>query len=328
MTRALLPILLLLAAFSLPHDVLAADTSSGKESIHVAVGLQAWLSRADAQWQISFTAVTPSGQALGRVESQLIYNKIDSPMAIITGGMGIGPDFSFDGLIGMGSIGNGTSTDIDRIISNSGSGTEFSKSTSDVHDDVALWEINLYYNNHRYGNKGLGPWGAVFGYTHYQDKLTMTNGIQIIPPFGPFSQLNSTYDFYWDAVKFGVLPQFDVTDRLSITGMLAFYPFVRYRGDAYWNLRTAAFNDPNPFRAESPNFVHKSTSGYGGEASLGLTYGITKQLELTAGYRYLYLYAKDGTDTTYFADGSVSTANLDWATITRQGATIEVVVKF
>lgn len=325
MKKTLLPILMLLAALSLPQGVLAADTSSGNESIHVSAGLQSWLSRADAQWQISFPAITTSNEVVGRIESQLTYNKIDSPLVIITGGMGIGPYFSFDGLFGAGSIGNGTSTDTDRFIPNAGNGTEFSKSTCDIHGDVTLWEINLYYNNQRYTGKGLGPWGAVFGFTHYQDKLTMTNGIQTIPPDGPFTGLNSTYDFYWDAIKLGVLPQFNVTDRFSISGMLAVYPYVNYRGDAYWNLRTSG---PDAFRAEPPNFIHKSTSGYGYEASLGLTYGITKQLELTAGYRYLYLYAKDGTDTTYFADGSVATANLDWVTVTRQGAYFEAVVKF
>jgi opacity protein-like surface antigen len=108
--------------------------------------------------------------------------------------------------------------------------------------------------------------------------------------------------------------------------MFAVYPFVWYRGEAYWNLRTT---DPvQPFRTESPNFIQKSTSGYGYQASLGLTYAIMEKIELTAGYRYLYLYAKDGTDTTYFADGSVGTSNLDWTTVTRQGVYAEVLYKF
>ncbi len=261
-------------------------------------------------------------------------------MIIVRGGIGIGPYFSFDGSFGKGSIGSGKGTDTDRFIANSGGGLEFSQSTSNLNGDVMMGEINLYYNNHRYSGKQTGPWGIVFGYTHYEDKLRMTNGFQTVsvtfdgttfPPAGqPFPSalpLNSTFDFYWDTIKVGVLPQFDLADRLSVSGLFAFYPYVSYRGEGYWNLRTAG-PPATAFRLQSPNFIQKSTSGYGVEASVGLTYTIIRQLELTAGYRYFYLYAKDGTDTTYFADGHTAESNLDWATITRQGAYIEAVVRF
>jgi len=340
MKKGLIPVLLLLAVFSTPRTLLAESPSSDSTAVHVSVGLQSWLSRADARWQISFPYVTtvnnsgiPAGTP-GKAESRLDFNKIDSTMIILTGGIGVGPYFSFDGSFGKGSIGSGHGTDTDRFIPDSGGGLEFSQSTNDIDGDVIMGEINFYYNNHQYTGKHLGPWGFVFGYTHYEDKLRLTNGVQtvsipfeglIFPPPGPFSMLNSTFDFYWDAIKIGVLPQFDITDKLSVKGLFALYPFVSYRGEGYWNLRTAG---PNAFRMQSPNYIQKSTSGYGLDALLGLTYAIGERLDLTAGYRYFYLYDKDGTDTTYFANGTTATSNLDWATITRQGAMIEVLFKF
>jgi hypothetical protein len=343
MKRTLLRILLLLVALAIPQDILAADTSSGNESIHVSVGMQSWLSRAEAKWQISFPYVTQMANpgispfTPGRIESRLEFKKIDSPMIIVTGGMGIGPYFSFEGLFGKGSIGNGNGTDSDIFFPNSGGGLMFSQSTSDIDGYVTFREINFYYNNHRFTGKHRGPMGVVFGFTQYEDKLRITNGVQTasvifdgtaFPPVGPFPSslvLNSTFNFFWEAIKVGILPQFDVTDRLSISGMFAVYPFVKYQGEGYWNLRTSG---PSAFRAESPNFIQKSTSGHGYEALLGLTYAIQEQVELTAGYRYFYLTADDGTDTTYFADGSSATTNLDWATVTRQGASLELLFKF
>jgi opacity protein-like surface antigen len=219
-----------------------------------------------------------------------------------------------------------------------GGGLEFSQSASDLDGSVNLGEINFYYNNHRFTGKSGSPWGAVFGYSHYQDELHMTHGVQIVsipfdgasfPPLGPFPPtqvLNSDFSFNWNAIKLGVLPQFEVTNRLSVTGMFSFYPYVNYRGEGYWNLR--AGSGQNNFRVESPNFIQKSTRGYGYEATLGVVYAISENVDLSAGYRYFSLYARDGIDTVYFANGSSADSTLDWATVTRHGAYAEVLFKF
>ena len=68
--------------------------------------------------------------------------------------------------------------------------------------------------------------------------------------------------------------------------------------------------------------------GFGYEASLGFAYHFTDTAEFTAGYRYLYLKAKDGTDKVFFADGTVGIANFDWVEVTRQGAYAGFLFKF
>ncbi len=56
-------------------------------------------------------------------------------------------------------------------------------------------------------------------------------------------------------------------------------------------------------------------------------YILTEHVELSAGYQYFYLYARDGMDTTYFADGTASVDRLDWGTVTRQGAYAQALFK-
>ncbi len=326
-------VLLCLLFLLLPLNVYAADPfSADQEEASAAFGLEGWLSRADAKWQISFPYVTSTGQ-LGQIQSRLDFKRIDSPMIIFSGGGKVSGDYSFDVLYGAGSISSGHGLDTDRFIPDSGGGYDFSRSTNDVRGDVKTWGVNFYYKNKRYGSAHAGPWGMVLGYLHYNDSLHMTNGIQTLPlnfdgltqPAGPFPGLDSTYNFSWDMLKAGVLYQPKLTENLSLSGALSFYPYVNYEGDGYWNLRTTG---TNAFRSQSPNFIQTSTAGYGYDASLGLTYAVGKNLELTAGYRYFYLYAQNGTDTTYFANGAVSQDRLDWVTVTRTGAYAGAVFKF
>jgi hypothetical protein len=314
------------------------------DEINAAIGLLGWFSQADAKWQISFpykTQYSNPGIAAGtsgKNESQLNFNKIDSPMIITTGGWEIAPRFSMDVAYGSGSIHGGEGADTDRFIANNGTELEFSQSKNDITGDVRLWGLNLYYNAVLMANKKNLPLRFVVGALHYEDSLHMKNAVQLVsipfeglsfPSVGPFPSslvLDQTYDFNWNMLKVGVLSQTEFAKGFSYSAAVSFYPYVEYRGEGYWNLR--AGNGPNDFRTQSPNFIQTSTSGYGYDASLGLIYEVSENFELSAGYRYFYLFAKDGTDTTYFANGSSFQDSLDWVTVTRQGAYAEMVVKF
>ena len=198
-----------------------------------------------------------------------------------------------------------------------------------------MWGGNIYYNNRlHHPDSRSGPWGLVVGFLHYEDNLTLRNGAQTntVPfeglnmPLGPFSGLNSTFNFEWNMLKMGVLRRAHFSKEFSYSGLLAAYPYVDYRGEGYWNLR--AGTNPSDFRMQSPNFIQESNKGYGYEASLELIYAISENTELSAGYRYFYLYAKNGTDWVYFADGSVAESTLDWVMVTRHGAYAELLFRF
>ncbi|HEY6010671.1 MAG TPA: hypothetical protein VIX18_04295, partial [Nitrospirota bacterium] len=280
------------------------DSSESSDELTAAIGMRGWFTQADAKWQISFPYITSGGQ-IGKIESELRFKNIDSPMFVMTGGGKIAPEFSFDVLLGMGSIAGGSCTDIDRFVSPGGS-LEFSRSRSDISGDVRMWGGNVYFNNAPHlPSTRFGGWGAVFGFLHYEDNLTLRNGVQtnsasfdgMYMPLGPFSGLNSTYDFSWNMLKIGVLNRTQADKNLSFLSQFAVYPYVDYHGEGYWNLR--AGTGPTDFRVQSPNFVHDSNKGYGLDASLEVIFTAAENVELSAGYRHFYLYAKDGTDRVY-----------------------------
>jgi hypothetical protein len=332
--KILLSLILIIVLVPLVALAGISDSHYSSNDLNAAVGVRTWFTQADAKWQISFPYITSGGQP-GRIESELKFENIDSPMIVMTGGGMIAPQFSFDVLLGFGSISGGRGTDIDRFISSTGGGLEFSRSQSDLSGDVRMWGGNVYFNNApRSAEIRSGGWGAVFGILHYEDNLTLRNGVQTnsvsfegmyMPP-GPFTGLNSTFDFSWNMLKVGVLNRAQATKKVSFLSQLAVYPYVDYRGEAYWNLR--AGTGASDFRVQSPNFIQESTKGHGYEGSLELIYAPAENVELSAGYRYFYLRAEDGTDRVYFADGSVAESTLDWVTVTRHGAYAEFTVRF
>jgi hypothetical protein len=321
MKNTLLAILLLLTALiAFPANATALSVhDDDEEKINAALGIQGWFSTASAKWKISIPYQT------GTLESELNFNNIDSPIILFFGGGKLSDAFSFDLVYGTGSIAGGQAIDTDRVIPGGGTGSVLSESTSDITGDVRMLGGNLYFNNGRFAYPKGGRWGVLVGFLHYEDNLTIRNGTQTVPPLGPFGGLDSTYDFSWNAVRVGITRQAALTKSFSYSGVLSLYPYAVYRGEGYWNLRTTG---PNAFRAQSPNFVQESSNGYGYDAALELVYALSEHVELSAGYRYFYLYARNGTDTTYFADGTAYVDRLDWVTVTRQGAYAQALFKF
>jgi opacity protein-like surface antigen len=280
-----------------------------------------------------------SAGTAGNVESELDIDEIDSPVVLMTVGAMMSPLISFDVAYGAGALAGGRGRDTDRFVPNGGTAFEFSESTNDLTGDVKLLSVTIYYNYGRYAGNRREGWGLLVGFFHYEDNLVMKNGFQTVSalfdastpvspkvPIGPLAGLNSTYDFTWDALKAGITREAFLTKQLRYEGVLSIYPLVRYRGKGFWNLR--AGNDPTDFRRESPSFTHEASSGYGYEAALGLAYDLSDKINLSAGYRYLHFYSSDGTDTTFFADGSTAASNLEWVSVTRQGAYAGMLVRF
>lgn len=339
--RAVSLLLALLACC--PGRTLCAATPGADAKTSAGVGMQTWFSSADAKWQISFPYATRSSNpgiaagTQGKMESELKFRRIDSPIMVVEAGGGLTPLFSFDVLYGYGAVAGGRGMDTDRFVYADGR-REYSVSQSDLAGEVRLAGLNLYYNNNRFDDPRQDAWGLVVGFLHYSDRLMMTQGEQTVsqafdgayyPPVGPFSSnavLNSTFDFSWDTLKVGASRQAALTRAIGYEALLSIYPYVSYHGEGYWNLR--AGTNPSNFRTQSPNFVQKAPFGYGYEALLGLTCDVGANIGLSAGYRYFFLRALNGTHTVYFADGSSSDTGLDWATVTREGAYVGALFRF
>lgn len=283
--------------------------------------IREWLSSGDAGWQISFPSITSFGD-VGKTESELRFKKINSPITIVRAAAGLGPEWTLDASFGYGSIDNGHGTDTDRDISYTYGVYVWSVSTQDISGDVRLFELNFTHRRQLQNNK-YAPSRFVIGFLHYEDRLKMTNGVQTTPPDGPFPGLHSTYDFYWNALKIGAGREWKYGERLFFSGSIALFPFIDYQGEGFWNLRACT-----DFRCSPPSFTHASRSGRGYEASIELKYQVGNTTQLTAGYRYLYLKAENGTDITYFNDGTVGVANLDFVEVTRQGVYLGLMLRF
>lgn len=290
--------------------------------------LQEWLTQADAGWQISFP-YTSSGAGSGTIESELNFKRIDSPITVLRGITEINPEWSMDLTYGVGRISEGRGTDTDRYIPSTGGEVVFSESRQDISGEVRMWDLNLFWKKESYQGRSA-PIAASIGFLHYEDRLRLRNGIQTIPSSGPFTGLDSTFYFNWNALKLGTALDTGPIGRFLFHGLLSLYPYVRYKGEGFWNLRAIydPVNNPDPFSADSPNFIQKDSSGYGGEAALGVSFRITGNAQLSAGYRYLYLAARGGTHKLYFADGTVTTSRLDWAETARHGAYAGFALKF
>lgn len=74
-----------------------------------------------------------------------------------------------------------------------------------------------------------------------------------------------------------------------------FFPFADYTGKGRWNLRTDF--------AQDPSFEHDAV-GMGGSIELQAQYRFASHWRTGMGWRGQWFEATDGTDTTFFSDGS------------------------
>lgn len=297
----------------------AGNRSEGMK-YYSSFGIEEWFTSGDAGWRISFpySDADSSGNGSGKIESELRFRHINSPLTIINASAALNSGWRLDASIGFGTISNGRGTDTDRDYPETGGVIVFSESIQDISGDISRYTIDISYRK-TYADDRMSPWGIMFGFLHYEDRLVITNGIQTIsvsgwwwnpysnPPLGPFPGLDSTYDFSWNTVKVGMSYHYISGNGINLSGALAAYPFVSYEGEGYWNLR-------------GMTFIHKATTGFGYEAVFGIEFPLTDTVELSAGYRYFHIKAENGTDTTYFSGVYGGVADLDFAEVTRQGA--------
>ncbi|RMH32059.1 MAG: hypothetical protein D6690_14500 [Nitrospirae bacterium] len=151
--------------------------------------------------------------------------------------------------------------------------------------------------------KSSRVWGYFMGGFFFdQQRFRITDGVQVVPDSGAFAGLNSDYRARWYGPSVGLrllgllrpLPF-----HLELQGR--YYPHTIYRGRGLWNLRTDF--------AQSPSFEHEAT-GHGGILQLHLRWPFHPQAGLQVGWTAVFLRADEGTDRTFFADGTQDTTGL------------------
>src|SRR3989304_1444606 len=148
----------------------------------------------------------------------------------------------------------------------------------------------------------------LIGYQKWREEITMTNGYQETGgTLGPFSGLNSKYEFIWKSIRIGLEGGLPAYKGFSFMGSAIFIPYTEYEGKGIWNLRT-------DFK-QNPSFTHDAKGGYGLQAEAAIAYYLYPAMDIKAGYRYWYIKS---------ADGSVGITQLNEAVSERQGFFLDI----
>lgn len=213
----------------------------------------------------------------------------------------------FNAYLAISNIVSGDNQDSDYLSNNRQD--EFSRSNNSANSGYNT-DVDLSYG-HAFPfriNTHLFTISPQIGYGYHAQNLTMTNGKQTISvppnqttPLGPFSGLNSSYDATWNSIWLGF--DFDtlLVGHLSI--MAAYqYHIATYDAKANWNLRSD-FQHP-------VSFEHTG-NGSGWVAKLGLSYQLYTNWAITLTDIYQKWQITNGTDTTFFSDGSIGATKLN-----------------
>jgi hypothetical protein len=296
--------------------------SWGRPSPVLDVGLGAYLSRGQGSWQISF----PTTRGTGR--SVLDFKELDSiiPYAALV----LSHPRSLIGLTvlygsGSGAGGGGRDTDFFP------GGSTFDAVT-DVSSETTFWSADLH-TTFSSASGTLWYLKPFAGWQQYREKVTLTNGrwttLRGIPTDQPIFGLDTRYEFNWDALRLGLSGGIDFLktpqpwiQQWGIKAAFALFPYIRYYGEGRWNLREDLRKDPS--------FAHQAeTTGWGGgEGLLGIIYRPGVHLELEGGVRYYFFQVKNGTDITYFSNGTTTVSGLDEAQSERVGFYLQITGRF
>jgi hypothetical protein len=211
--------------------------------------------------------------------------------------------------------------------------TDMSTSQSTLSGRTTFVSANMYGRILQYDNHDAGIThqylDVLLGYSWYDDRFRMKNLVQLTstgdiistPPPGYYPGLDSTFHFHWEGFKIGMREDTGMSEHLRATGLFAFSPFMSYRGDGYWNLRS-------DFRPAPPSFT-QSASGALFEGKFSMIYDPFRYFSVEAGYMIVYFRTNPGGQmTAYLSDGTSVTQDLDSAWSERKGFLLNLALKF
>ena len=187
---------------------------------------------------------------------------------------------------------------------------EFSRSDNRA-DSGSAWDLSLGAG-YRLGNVEEGLGGAEFipmaGYSYHRQNLKITDGVQSIPPTGPFSGLDSSYSARWRGPWVGF--EANVYGKTSsFLASLEYHFMTDYYAEADWNLRTD-FQHPRSFE--------HTADGSGVVFWFDSQFHLSPPLSIDVLIEGQSWKADAGVDRTFFANGAVSDTRLNevvWSSV-------------
>lgn len=254
----------------------------------------------DLNWNIS--GITPFGNFVN-VLSELTWSDIESQEVRVGARIFLNRYF-IKGEASYGFINSGVNQDSD--FRGNDRTLEYSRSNNSS-DDGSVWDVSGGFG-HLYKFQALGGHVDLIpmaGLSYHKQNLTITEGVQTItysggPALGPFPGLASTYEAGWGGPWAGGEAAYQ-RGNLKLFGGFE-YHVVYYRAEANWNLRTAF--------AHPVSFEHWAT-GTGIVLSAGGEYNLSQRWSFTASFKASDFRASDGTDRTYFANGTAADTPLN-----------------
>jgi hypothetical protein len=197
------------------------------------------------------------------------------------------------GLIGGGVLKGGDMDDLDFLVDQ----INFSNTSSAVDGNTmryAMVDVGWSYAVPQAGVR----FGGFVGYHYWRESMTafgvLCNADQVANalcgPAGsvvvPMSTPVITFDTTWHAIRVGGDARFEITDRWSVSGELAFIPYAWMSNQDSHLLRT----DLGP----SPNIITHGWRGMGAEAEAFVNYKILPHFEIGVGARYWGIFTQSG----------------------------------
>lgn len=288
--------------------VFAAPMTESVVTDHVQLGVKTWFSQGSDEWEISFAGFVEDSYFEGR--SVLEWEELENTIPVLFGEVRLTPWLRLGGSYGSSEISSGENTDTDRLDAQDlGYNNQvIAQSIADTEGDTTFYDINLYLRLNRlltvYPKNLKGNLDGYVGYQSYRDELNDHNGVQTAdwdgnPVNEPFEGLDSTFDFDWTAVRMGLRGEYPVLESLLVKADVALLAGAEYEGEGFWNLRS-------DYKSTPPNFTQKADAGSGYDIKLGVAYKPIPYVAIEAGYWFFSLNTSDGTEITYFADGTQS----------------------
>lgn len=255
--------------------------------LEVELGGRYWYSWGRFQKDLAVTA-TPSDALISRLtyddmktNSGEFFGRIDTPWNIFA-----------KGFIGAGQTRDGHMNDEDWL--NAGIIPIYSNTISDVDGHIRYGTIDVGYDWLRGRDYKIG---AFVGYNYFGQlmralgctQLSVGLGGCLAPGFGPNSATISEDDT-WQSVRVGAAAELMLTNRLKLSGDVAYLPYVRFDGVDNHFQRAIHFNE--------------SGDGIGVQLEAMLSYQFTDNFSLGVGGRYWAMRTKSGEDTCVTSGGT------------------------
>jgi hypothetical protein len=309
MTRFLMP-LACCAAGLFPASALADNYNSDFS-----------LTLVNTTQDVSFNIASDlTGAETPNVLSELLWDDMDTWALESRVNIGLGRSFKIGARVGLGVIRDGNASDWDYAGDNRTDLFSYAIATVDgehqIYGDINIgWEFSNSFEVPvmRLGKSGksmaLASTIAVtprIGYAYSKHEILFKNGVQLVPDLGPFEGLHSKYKPEWQGMYAGVDGSFRIAGPVHLLVSAQFYPSLRYRADASWNLR-GDLSSPTSFRHSADG------SGFAYEA--GLRWQVDTLMSIALSYRELSFDTDPGRAQVYSIDfGEISTRlnEADW----------------